>query len=118
MKQKKVFIALKEKEEIESITSFFQLFGYQTIQIENLPKVTNEISSRDILIVDLYFNEVSVLQSHALPSEYKHKVFVMTPRALFEDEETYAQKADMHILKKPVNYDILYSRLLDQMGIQ
>lgn len=118
MKKKNVYIALKEKEEIESISSFFHLFQYDTIELSTLDNVHRDITTNDILIVDLYFNPTSVLQTDILPRENKYKVFVTTPRTLFEKEEEYAQDAKMNILKKPINYDVLYSRLLDQMGIQ
>jgi hypothetical protein len=118
MKKKKVYIALKEREEIESISSFFHLFQYDTIELLTLDNIGQEILPNDILIVDLYFNSTSVLQTEILPRENKYKVFLTTPRTLFEKEEGYAQDAKMNILKKPINYDVLYSRLLDQMGIQ
>ena len=118
MKNKKVYIALKEKEEIESVSSFFNLFQYEIIELENLDNLNTRITSNDILIVDLYFNSTSILQTQILTHENEYKVFVTTPRTLFESEEAYAQDAKMNILKKPINYDVLYSRLLDQMGIQ
>jgi hypothetical protein len=108
MKKKKVYIALKEREEIESISSFFHLFQYDTIELLTLDNIGQEILPNDILIVDLYFNSTSVLQTEILPRENKYKVFLTTPRTLFEKEEGYAQDAKMNILKKPINYDVLY----------
>lgn len=118
MSKKKAFIALKENEEAESISSFFELFQYESIKLSNVEDVQGRISPVDILIIDLYFLSQSILQTNLLPKSKNYKIFVVTPRTLFEKEEEYAQEAKMNILKKPINYDVLYSRLLDQMEIQ
>lgn len=118
MSTRRVFIALKETTEIELLNNFFDLFKYKTIRLTSLDHLDQINLKSDILLVDLYFEETSILQLDKLPREKKYKVFLTTPRSLFEDEEAYALEGKINILKKPIDFSALYSRLLDHMEIQ
>ena len=116
--RRRIYIAENDAAEEAKLRDFFSLFRFEIIKLESLQELTQQDSSTDVVLVDLYFQPKDLLKDLAQLKPSAAVIFLTTPRFLFDEEDEISRKLGLNILRKPIDYEVLYGRLVDQMEIQ
>lgn len=115
---KRIYIAEADAAEASQLREFLSLFRLEIMDVKDLAEAGQQLTPSDVLLVDLYFRPSGMLQELARLRPKASLIFLTTPRTLFDEEEDLARQLGLNLLRKPIDYEVLYGRLVDQMEIQ